>query len=219
MAHYLRRVKLEDCYLIYDDDILINYDFCDIIDHIINKKSVLLTETMNCNCDKVLINKLHNLYGDSLIHIYKLRNPYGLGFNAGFQCMDLSMYDDFLGIENFKILLDLFDYSGIYDKNGKEIWGNNRFLLDTQQQSFFSIMNIIKSRQSPIILNPTEYFIIPNWGTHPTFGEINIDDENEGWTYALKSKITHFIGHTMGKGKPKTFLKLVDKYLEENKLI
>jgi hypothetical protein len=37
----------------------------------------------------------------------------------------------------------------------------------------------------------------------------------EGWGLCLKSKVSHFIGHTQGKGKPKVFLNMVDKYLTD----
>lgn len=218
MAHYLRRVKLYDYYLIYDDDILINYDFSDIITSMLEKRPVLVSEPMNSGCDKVLFNRIQELYGQNIIDIYTKRNPHHLGFNAGFQGIDLSIYDDFLCKDRFDMLINLFNYSGIYDENGKEIWGPKRSLIDTQQQSFFGIMNVIKSKKVPYILNPNECYIIPNWGVHPVFGDIDINDENEGWTFALKSKITHFIGHTQGKGKPKTFIKHVDKYLRENNI-
>lgn len=219
IAHYLRRVKLEKYYLIYDDDILINYDFCDIIDYMMDNTPILLVEVMNSNCDKVLFNKLNSIYDNTSIPLYLSRNPNQFGFNAGFQGIDLSIYDDFLSVDRFNMMLELFDYSGIYDSNGNEIWGPQRFSLDTQQQSFFGIMNIIKSKKDPVILDPTKYFIVPNWGEHPTFGNINSSDENEGWTIALKSKITHFIGHTQGKGKPKTFLNKVDEYLQRENLL
>ena len=219
MAHYLRKIKQEECCLIYDDDIIINYDFHDIIDYIINKQSILIVEIANANCDKVLFTKLNELYSEEFIHIYKLRNPNLFGFNSGFQCIDLSLFDEFINTDNFQLLLNIFDYSGIFDNEGKEIWGPNRFLIDTQQQSFFGIMNVVKSRANPIILNPHQYFVVPNWGVSPIHGPINIDNEFQGWDIALKSKITHFIGHTQGKGKPKIFLQLVDKYLEENKLL
>jgi hypothetical protein len=219
MAHYLRRVKLENYYLIYDDDILINYDFCDIIDLMLEQIPVLIVEPMNSNCDKVMTNSILSLFGEDFVNIYKNRNPNMLGFNAGFQGIDLSLYDHFLNTYGMAVLFSGFDFSGIHDENGNERMDAKRFLLDTQQQSFFSTMNIIASKQNPHILDPNEYFIIPNWGTHPVFGEINTSDENDGWTYALKSKITHFIGHTQGKGKPKIFLNKIDEYLKENNLI
>jgi hypothetical protein len=219
MAHYLRRVRLKHYYLIYDDDILINDDFKHICDLLLDNTPVLITEPMNANCDKVLFKKLVNLFGNGFYEIYSNRNPNFYGFNAGFQGIDLSIYDEFLSKDRFKMILDLFEYKSIYDENGKEIWGNERFAIDTQQQSFFGLMNTVFSKNPIHILDPEIYFVVPNWGVHPTKGEINHEDENNGWGIALESKITHFIGHTLGKGKPKEFINRVDEYLIKNKFM
>lgn len=215
IAHYLRRVKLYDYYLIYDDDILINYDFEDVTNLLINKQPVFLCEPMNVNCDKVFMNNLIQLYGREFYDRYVLRNPSHYGFNAGFQGIDLCIYDDFLSVDRFKHLINMFNIRSVFDENGKEIWGSERFLIDTQQQSFFSLMNVVLSRNDIHILNPSEYFILPNWGVHPVYGELS-EGEYGGWFASLKSKITHFIGHTHGNGKPEIFLKLVDDYLRIN---
>ncbi len=219
MAHYLRRVKLKHYYLIYDDDILINDDFKHICDLILDKTPVMITEPMNGNCDKVLFQKLLNLFGEEFYHVYIQNNPLRYGFNAGFQGIDLSIYDNFLSKDRFQAILDLFEYKSIYDGEGNEIWGNERFIIDTQQQSFFGLMNTVLPQKPIHILNPEEYYVVPNWGTHPTKGLINSEDENGGWGIALQSKITHFIGHTRGKGKPKQFLDKVDEYLKTNNFL
>jgi len=219
MAHYLRRVKLKHYYLIYDDDILINDDFKHICDLILDKTPIMITEPMNGNCDKVLFQKLLNLFGEEFYHVYIQNNPLRYGFNAGFQGIDLSIYDNFLSKDRFQAILDLFEYKSIYDEEGNEIWGNERFIIDTQQQSFFGLMNTVLPQKPIHILNPEEYYVVPNWGTHPTKGLINSEDENGGWGIALQSKITHFIGHTRGKGKPKQFLDKVDEYLKTNNFL
>jgi hypothetical protein len=219
MAHYLRRVKLKHYYLIYDDDILINDDFKHICDLLLEQIPVLITEPMNINCDKVLFKKLVETFGENFNQIYLSKNPSQHGFNAGFQGIDLSIYDDFLSKDRFQMILDLFEYKSIYDENGEEIWDNRRFFIDTQQQSFFGLMNTVISQKQIHILNPEEYYVVPNWGEHPIKGPINPEDENGGWGIALKSKITHFIGHTRGKGKPKQFLDKVDEYLKENNFL
>lgn len=219
MAHYLRRVKLEHYYLIYDDDILINDDFKFITDLLISKTPFGITEPMNSNCDKVMFNKLISLYGQDFQYHYFHKNPSASGLNAGFQGIDLSIYDNFLSADRFKVLLDLFEYKSVYDQNGKEIWGDERFVIDTQQQSFFGLMNTAVSKKQIHILDPAKYYVIPNWGSHPNYGELNPEDEFGGWGAAMNSKITHFIGHTLGKGKPKQFLDRVDDYLKQNKFI
>ena len=82
MMHYLRRVKLYDYCLIYDDDILINYDLVDIIKLMKEKTSVLITEPFNCNCDKVLIKKILEMYGPEAVTLYKKETQI---------CMDLML--------------------------------------------------------------------------------------------------------------------------------
>lgn len=220
MAHYLRRVKLKHYYLIYDDDILINDDFQHICDLLLKRTPVMITEPHNINCDKVLLQKLVNTFGAEFYEIYKANNPNHLGFNAGFQGIDLSIYDNFLSTSTFQMILDLFDYQSIFDENGEEIWDNRRFAIDTQQQSFFGVMNTVFSKELIHILDPEEYYVVPNFGPHPRFGQLDPDDEPDGgWRAGLASKITHFIGHTRGKGKPKQFLDRVDKYLKANNFL
>lgn len=213
MAQYLRRVKLYDYYLVYDDDILINDDFSHVLEKLLSNTPVLISEPMNYNCDKVFFQRLVSLFGNEFIERYKERNPQLIGFNSGFQGVDLSVYDNFLSVDRFMDLLSLFDYKGIYDSNGEEIWGDERFLLDTQQQSFCSLSNIVLSKRTPHILDVNEYFVLPNFGTHPVYGALDPEDELCGFGAGLKSRITHFIGHTRGKGKPKIFLQKLDEYL------
>jgi hypothetical protein len=96
-------------------------------------------------------------------------------------------------------------------------------MIDTQQQSFFGVMNIIRSKKPPHILNPSEYFVCPNWGHHPTYGYIDHENEFQGWDINMKSKVIHFIGHTVLEGvyygKPKMYHKLVDEYLKKHNVI
>ena len=115
LPHYLRRVKMYDYYLIYDDDIIINYDFVDVIKLMLEKTSVLITEPFNCNCDKVLIKNILEMYGSEALTLYKKRNPDIHGFNAGFQGVDLSIFDDFLSKDRFELMINMFNYDGIID--------------------------------------------------------------------------------------------------------
>ena len=225
LGHYLRRVKLIDYFIILDDDILINCDLNEIINYSINNIPFLISETMNVNCDKSIFTNIASIYenGD-FFEKYKSKNPLLIGFNAGFQGIDASIFDDFLSTSFFNILISLFNYKSIKNIDGTEIFGNERFIIDTQEQYFFSCMNITKSKNSPVILNTNEYFIIPNWGDHPIFGTLSIADINgvhspdEEWRHAFKSKITHFIGHTNGEGKPKIYINKVNEYLTKNNL-
>ena len=208
-------------YLIYDDDIILSDELLEFKKCLEDKVPCLISEVMNANCDKAMIRTLLDLYEGSEQY-YVQNNNKILGFNAGIQGISLDMYEDFIEPEYFNFLLGLFNYGGIYDENGKEKTGPERFVIDTQQQSFIGVMNIIRSRKKPHILTPEEYFICPNWGHHPVYGEIDPTSELGGWDINLKSKIVHFIGHTVLEGvyygKPKVFQDLVDKYLKQHNI-
>ena len=221
-GHYLKKHNITDYYLIYDDDVILKEDLIDLKFALYHELPCLIHEPLNSSCDKSMIDIIFNIYKDASEY-YKQVNPYFFGFNAGFQGIRLDMYEDFLEPELFNFLLNLFNYRGIHDENGKEITGHERSMIDTQQQSFFSIMNIIRSKNKPYILHPKDYFICPNWGHHPIYGEIDPTNEYGGWDINMKSKVVHFIGHTVleGKyyGKPEQYHKLVDEYLKQHNLI
>lgn len=221
-GHYLKKKGITNYYLIYDDDIVLDDDIAELKQCLENERPCLIAEPMNAGCDKSMANQLLSLYEGS-VDYYKAINPHLLGFNAGFQAMSLDMYEDFLEPDYFMFMLNLFNYNGIHDSEGKEITGPERSAIDTQQQSFFSIMNIIRSKTVPHILNLNEYFVCPNWGYHPVYGEIDHTNEFEGWDINMKSKIKHFIGHSTFNGvyygKAKVFYKLMDEYLEKYNLI
>lgn len=221
-GHYLKKNNVADYYLIYDDDIILTDELFEFKYCLLNEYPCLLHEPLNSNCDKSLANQLFQIYNGGWEYYQKV-NPQLLGFNAGIQGIRLDMYEDFLDPEAFLFMLSLFNYKGIYDENGKELVGAERSMIDTQQQSFFGIMNIIRSKKQPHIMTPDQYFVCPNWGHHYLFGEINPESELEGWDVNLKSKIVHFIGHTVLEGvtygKPQTYHNLVNQYLTEHNLI
>jgi hypothetical protein len=214
IGHYLRRVLLFDYYLIYDDDILINYDFKDVIDAILEKKPVLITEPYHPSCDKSMGDVITNMFGQPFVEKYLTRNPNRYGFNAGFQGIDLRIYDEFISNSGFRTMLNMFDYSQTFDENGNQlIHGYDRTKIETQQQSFFGLLNVVMAKNDPYILDPKTTYIAPTFGNCELHGEIRSDDGYNGWGMCLKSKISHFIGHTEGRGKPKEFLDRVNLYL------
>ena len=221
-AHYMKKNNITNYYLIYDDDIVFGEDISEFKKCLLEEVPCLIHEPLNANCDKVLINQLVSLY-EGADRYYMMHNPNLYGFNAGIQGISLHMYDDFMDPDYFMFMLNLFNYSGIYDENGKEITGFQRTLIDTQQQSFFGVMNIIRSKKPPHILDPVKYFVCPNWGHHPIYGYINHENEYQGWDVNMKSNIIHFIGHTVLEGvyygKPEMYHKLVDQYLKKHNII
>jgi len=222
ITHYLRKELKYDYYLIYDDDIIIKEDINELNYCIKEKLPCFLGETNNKAGDKSLMETLFSMYPESF-NRYAYQNPKYTAFNAGFMGIRLEIYDDFLENDDFKELLDLFNFNGIFDKEGKEILSAKRTVIDTQQQSFFSFMNQVNTTKQPYQLPYPKYFIHPNFGTHPIYGDPDPNDGVDGWSINMKSEIIHFIGHSFinGKyyGKPNVFNNLVDEYLKENKLI
>lgn len=217
IGHYLRNVKSYDYYLVYDEDIIINYDFKDVVDAILEKKPVVITEPYHQGCDKGLFKTFYEMFGHEFQVRYLDKNPMMYGFNAGFQGIDLVMYDNFLSEYGFITLLNIFDYSPIFDEHGNQIAeGYKRTILETQQQSFFGLLNTVMSKNQLYILDPMTTYVAPNFGYCETHGEITSDDGFNGWGTCIKSKIAHFIGHTEGRGKPKEFFDKVDEYLKQN---
>ncbi len=188
IGHYLRRVKMYSYMLTYEYDVIFNHiELSDIKECLSNRIPFGVTEPQNSNCDKALYQSLCNLFQQDLSKFMNLNNPAMLGINAGFQGVNLKLFDEFLSGSGFHSMMSLFDFTGIYKEDGTEKWGWERTVFDTQEQSFYSIMNQSFSAQFKV-LDPNTYFFFPCW------------DDMEGYVdQALKSKILHFTGHVKSK--------------------
>lgn len=191
--HYLRRVLRADYALAYEYDIIFNSLELQELEHCIkNKIPFGVCEPANPNCDKALLNKLSNLFQTDISTI----TPYfSLGINAGFQGMNLKMFDNFMNPSTFIDLLNCFDFSGIYNEDGSEKSGYVRTLVDTQEQSFHSLLNRIYSNNYSV-LNIENYFF------YPSYLDLEIQK---------KSKVLHYFGHT----KPKEMLDYIDNKINQ----
>ena len=188
--HYLRRVFLYDYVLTIEYDVLFNSeDLQEISNYLENKVPFGITEPANPGCDKALSRQLSQLYQQDIV-----KYP-SIGINAGFKGLNLAIFDEFLNPSTFQMLIQCFDFSGIYKEDGTEKTGWERTTIDTQEQSFHSLMNALSSNYR--ILSPQEYYVFPYW----------IDME-----HLKKSKVIHFIGHE----KPKEMLEMIEKNLLED---
>jgi hypothetical protein len=186
--HYLRRVFSYDYVLNIEYDVLFNSDDLTQLKKFLETKTPFsITEPANPRCDKALAQSLSDLFQQNVI---KYQN---IGINAGFQGINLRIFDSFLNPSTFNMLINCFDFSGIYNEDGTEKTGWERTILDTQEQSFHSLMNALSPNHQ--LLTPEEYYVFPYW----------IDME-----YLKKSKIIHFIGHK----KPKEMFEIINKNLE-----
>lgn len=192
--HYLRRTLRFDYALAYEYDIIFNDDdLYELKDCITNKIPFGIAEPANNNCDKSLYPNLNKLFQIDILQ----NDPYkNYGVNAGFQGMNLKLFDNFMNPNTFKELLNCFDFSGIKNEDGTEKTGWERTLLDTQEQSFHSLMNRISSYNFKL-LTPQEYYFLPS------YLDLNL---------MLKSKVLHYFGHT----KPDIMLETIDQRLNNN---
>ena len=186
--HYLRRVFSYDYVLNIEYDVLFNSDdLTQLKEFLTTKTPFSIVEPANSGCDKALAKSLSDLFQQNIV---KYQN---IGINAGFQGIDLKIFDEFLNPTTFNMLINCFDFSGIYNEDRTEKTGWTRTILDTQEQSFHSLMNAISPNHQ--LLNPSEYYVFPYW----------VDME-----HLKKSKVIHFIGHE----KPKEMFDMIDKNLE-----
>lgn len=182
--HYLRRVLGYDYVLTIEYDVIFNSeDLSEVEECLKNKIPFGITEPANGGCDKALAQQLSNLFSQNVV-----KYP-SIGINAGFKGLNLKIFDEFLNTSTFKLLLNCFDFSGIYNEDGTEKTGWERTTIDTQEQSFHSLMNALSPDYR--ILTPSEYYVFPYW----------VDME-----YLKKSKVIHFIGHE----KPEEMFELID---------
>jgi len=180
--------------LTYEYDVIFNSrDLFEIENCLRGKIPFGVSEPLNSNCDKALYQSLCTVFNAELATRMIKNNPSMLGINAGFQGVNLAMFDEFLSSSGFHTMMSLFDFTGIYKK-----WGSERTTFDTQEQSFYGILNQIYS-PNYIVLDPTTYFFHPCWDDFPGYVE-----------KAVESKVIHFTGHT----KSKKMFEIIDKNIQ-----
>jgi hypothetical protein len=196
IGHYLKRVKMVNYMLTYEYDVVFPCsDIEDLRNCLLNKIPFGITEPHNPMCDKSIFQSLCSLFN------YDLRNNIPnihKGINAGFQGINLNLFNEFLSESNFKSLLNIFDIEPLINKDGSpRLEGWNQTLFETQEQSFYSLLNQLYSDDFKI-LNEQDYYFWPCW-----------DGNNEFVEKSLKSKVLHFTGHQ----KSIEWYKFMDKYL------
>ena len=185
--HYLRRTYNYDYSLTIEYDVIFNSeDLTQLKEFLISKIPFGISEPANQGCDKALAKQLSQIFGQNIV---KYPN---IGINAGFKGLNLKIFDEFLNPSTFNILLSIFDFSGIYNEDGTEKTGWTRTIIDTQEQSFHSLMNALSPDYQ--LLNPSDYYVFPYW--------VDMD-------HLMKSKVIHFIGHE----KPQKMMDIIDKNL------
>jgi len=191
--HYLRRVKNFDYALSYEYDIIFNdTDLKELEECIVNKIPFGICEPANAGCDKALYNNLCKLFQTDILQ----NSPYSqYGINAGFQGMNLKIFDHFLNPDLFKDLLNCFNFEGTHNPDGTEKTGWERTIIDTQEQSFHSLMNHVCSPNYHL-LSVEKYYFYPSYLSMEKL---------------LQSKVIHYFGHT----KPQQMIDTIELKLKQ----
>lgn len=185
--HYVRKVLKHEYCLMIEYDVIFNHEDLSQLEHFLeNKIPFGIIEPQNPGCDKALYKKLETTFNQPIVKYPKI------GINAGFKGLNLKIFDYFLESDTFPHLINMFDFSGIYDKNGNEKTGWERTLIDTQEQSFHSLMNALSENYQ--FLDPNQYYVFPYW--------VSME-------HLMKSKVIHFIGHE----KPQEMEDIINKKL------
>ncbi len=190
--HYIRRIYSYDYSLMIEYDVIFNNeDLSQLKEFLINQTPFGIIEPANPGCDKALAQQLSQMFGQNIV---KYPN---IGINAGFKGLNLKIFDEFLNPSTFNILLNTFDFTGIYNEDGSEKTGWTRTTIDTQEQSFHSLMNALSPDYQ--LLDPDQYYVFPYW--------VDMD-------HLMKSKVIHFIGHE----KPQKMMDIIDSKIKEWKI-
>jgi hypothetical protein len=187
--HYVRRVYSYNYSLMIEYDVIFNNEDLEQLETFLtNQIPFGIVEPANPGCDKALAKQLSDLFEQNVVQLPNV------GINAGFKGLNLKIFDEFLNPTTFNMLLNIFDFSGIYNEDGSEKTGWTRTIIDTQEQSFHSLMNALSPNYE--LLDPQNYYVFPYW--------VDMD-------YLMKSKVIHFIGHE----KPQVMMDIIDTKLKE----
>jgi hypothetical protein len=187
--HYVRRVYSYNYSLMIEYDVIFNNEDLEQLETFLtNQIPFGIVEPANPGCDKALAKQLSDLFEQNVVQLPNV------GINAGFKGLNLKIFDEFLNPTTFNMLLNIFDFSGIYNEDGSEKTGWTRTIIDTQEQSFHSLMNTLSPNYE--LLDPQNYYVFPYW--------VDMD-------YLMKSKVIHFIGHE----KPQVMMDIIDTKLKE----
>ena len=187
--HYVRRVYSYNYSLMIEYDVIFNNEDLEQLETFLTNQTPFgIVEPANPGCDKALAKQLSNLFEQNIVQLPNV------GINAGFKGLNLKIFDEFLNPSTFNMLLNIFDFSGIYNEDGSEKTGWERTTIDTQEQSFHSLMNVLSPDYE--LLDPQKYYVFPYW--------VDMD-------HLMKSKVIHFIGHE----KPQTMMDIIDSKIKE----
>jgi len=160
LYHYLWCIQKEEYLLTYDDDIFFNEIPGDVL-HKVNERIPFCMTDQYSDSDKPLMGKLVLHFGNWILDEYFSCWGSTESSNSGFMgIINKEIFSPFVSPENFRKLLDMFEYKRYSHKEKNETWDEYKILL--QEQSFLGILNRAFSRRKHAILNSQYGYSIAN---------------------------------------------------------
>lgn len=182
-----------DYLLTYDDDIFFNEKPIGELLYLVNNQVPFACADQYADSDKCMMGKLCVLFGAEINDEYYANTSALYSTNSGLMGLDNTMFSKFETGDNFRKMLDLFEYRK-WDHKTMSNLGYDDYKILLQEQSFLGILNRAFSNRTHRILDKTDEYIISS------------DLEQ-----IRKSKVEHYVSVS----------KYSDEYLQklQNKLI
>lgn len=179
--------------LTYDDDIFFNEKPIGELLYLINNQVPFACADQYADSDKCMMGKLCVLFGAYINDEYYSNTSALYSTNSGFMGLDNTMFSKFTKDNDFRNMLDLFEYRK-WDHKTMSNLGYDDYKILLQEQSFLGILNRAFSNRTHRILDASDEYIISS------------DLEQ-----IRKSKIEHYVSVS----------KYSDEYLQklQNKLV
>jgi len=202
---YLWKEKGKDYIFAYDDDIIFNPKFDELFEVdacLAERRPFFIAEKEFPASDKVMLTPISFFLNKDITPEYMINNQMGYGVNAGFMGISLdNCFNGFFESEaQFLRMLSLFRYEmGERGPDKKLRSFGERYMINTQEQSFFSVMQHISSPKPGFIqhLTPDQDYIV----------DVPMSE------MIRRSKVIHFTG---GRKEFKTFGNLITDYLKKH---
>lgn len=199
LYHKLYHESNVEYLLTYDDDIFFNEKPIGELLYLLNNEVPFACADQHGDSDKCMMGKLSVLFGAYINDEYYSNTSALYSTNSGFMGLDNKMFSRFQTGDDFRTMLDLFEYRK-WDHKTMSNLGYDDYKILLQEQSFLGILNRAFSDRTHRILDETDGYIISS-------------DLNR----IRESKIEHYV--SVSKYSTEYLWKLQDKFIEYNKKI
>jgi hypothetical protein len=145
--------------LTYDDDIFFNEKPIGELLYLVNNQVPFACADQYADSDKCMMGKLCVLFGAEINDEYYANTSALYSTNSGLMGLDNTMFSKFETGDNFRKMLDLFEYRK-WDHKTMSNLGYDDYKILLQEQSFLGILNRVFSNRTHRILDEHDEYII-----------------------------------------------------------